>query len=101
MPQVPYDPVPTEQAEDLRYGEPRVEAAPAAFGVNIGQGIQRLGEAGLQGGEKVFQTGMWLANLDNENAARDAQNQYAIQSSQLHAKYGALTGKDAADALPQ
>ena len=101
MPQVPYDPVPQEQAEDLRYGEPRVEAAPAAFGVNIGQGIQRVGEAGVQGGEKVFQTGMWLADLDNKNAARDAQNQYAIQSSQLHAKFGALTGKEAADALPQ
>lgn len=100
MPQVPYDPVPQIPAEDPRIRRPEVEAPPAAFGVNIAQGVRQVGETGEQIGNELFSRAIALQQLNNENAARERQNEYAIQSSLLHAQFGALTGKAAAEQLP-
>ena len=101
MPEVPYDPIPNVQPTErpLRvFGVPNV---PAAFGENVARALDLAGGQVAKGGEEVFNRGVWLQELNNQSTAREAQNQYAIQSSDLHAKYGALTGKEAVDALPQ
>lgn len=99
MAQVPYTPYST--AEPTTGGEKVSVSTPgAAFGENIAQAVQGLGSTVEKVGDEIFSRAMALQDLRNETDARDAQSKYAEQASLLHAKYGALEGKEAADALP-
>lgn len=99
MAQVPYTPAAT--AEPTVGGERlQVNAPAAAFGVNIAQAVEGLGAEGEKVGDELFTRAMALQELRNEADAREAQSNYAQQASLLHAQYGALEGKAAADALP-
>lgn len=98
MPQVPYTPYST--AEPTSGGERlSVSTPPAAFGANIGAALGQLGSTTEQVGGELFSRAMALQDLRNETDAREAQTAYAEKASQLHAEYGALEGKAAADGL--
>ena len=98
MPRVPYEPFPT--AQPVTGGERvNVQAPPAAFGVNVGAALENLGATGQQVGNELFTRAIALQDLANENAARQAQSDFAQKSSELHAQFGTLTGKAAADGL--
>lgn len=98
MPRVPYQPfstaTPTGGAERVSVSTP-----PEAFGVNIGHALSAIGSTTEQVGSELFGRAIALQDLRNEADARDAQTQYATQASELHAQYGALEGKAAADGL--
>ncbi len=98
MAQVPYTPYSTAEpgggSERLSVSPP-----PAAFGTNIAQAIQGLGTTTEQVGGELFSRAMALQDLRNETDAREAQTEYAEKASMLHAQYGALEGKAAADGL--
>jgi hypothetical protein len=98
MPQVPYQPFSTEQPQS---GGERVSVStpPAAFGVNVAQAVEGLGGQLEKSGDELFTRAMALQDLRNETDAREAQTQYAEKASELHAQYGALEGKAAADGL--
>jgi hypothetical protein len=98
MPQVPYQPFST--AEPSGGGEHlTVSTPPAAFGENVAQAVQGLGGQLEKSGDELFTRAMALQDLRNETDAREAQTQYAQKASELHAQYGALEGKAAADGL--
>ena len=98
MAQIPYTPYSTEQPQG---GGERVQvnAPPAAFGVNVAQAVEGLGGQIEKSGDELFTRAMALQDLRNETDAREAQTQYVEKSSELHAQYGALEGKAAADGL--
>jgi hypothetical protein len=99
MPQVPYQPfstaTPQSSGERLNVSTP-----PAAFGENIGAALEQLGTTSQHVGDELFTRAIALQDLHNETVAREAQSKYAEQASLLHAQYGSLEGKAAADALP-
>lgn len=98
MAQVPYTPYST--AEPTSGGERiSVSTSPAAFGVDVAQAVQGLGGQLEKSGDELFTRAMALQDLRNETDAREAQTQYAQKASELHAQYGALEGKAAADGL--
>lgn len=99
MPRVPYEPYPTAQPQG---GGERVsvQTPGAAFGENIGQALEGLGTTTEKVGGELFQRAIALQELKNEAEARDAQTEYATKASLLHADFGALEGKAAADRLP-
>jgi hypothetical protein len=99
VPQVPYQPVST--AEPIVSGEKiQIQTPGAAFGENVGAALRQLGTTTDQVGNELFGRAMALQDLRNETDAREAQSKYAEQASLLHAQYGALEGKAAADGLP-
>lgn len=98
MAQIPYTPYSTAEpsggAEHLSVSTP-----PAAFGENIAKAVEGLGGTLEHAGDELFTRAMALQDLRNETDAREAQTQYAEKASELHAQYGALEGKAAADGL--
>lgn len=98
MPRVSYQPFST--AEPQSPGERiAIQTPGAAFGENIGAALQHLGTTGEQVGSELFSRAIALQDLRNEADARAAQTDFATKSSELHAQYSALTGKDAVDGL--
>lgn len=98
MARVPYNPVPNIQPQAP--GEAISENTPgAAFGENIGAALRNLGSSVGQVGNELFQRAIALQDLRNEADAREAQTNFAIESSKLHAQYSSLEGKAAADGL--
>lgn len=104
MPQVPYQPYPTAQpiegtgAKPISVGTPSI--GPEAFGAQVGNALSTLGNVEEHTGDELFTRAQAMQQLYNENAAKDAAAQYDIQAGLLHAKYNALEGKDAINALP-
>ena len=99
MAQIPYTPYSTV-APDPGGGEKvTTSPPPAAFGVNVAQAVEGLGGQIEKSGDELFTRAMALQDLRNETDAREAQTQYAEKASLLHAQYGALEGKSAADGL--
>lgn len=77
MAQVPYSPEPTPlQPTDIR--GPQVNAPGAAFGLNIAQSQEKLGQQGEQSGGELFARAMEIQGLHNETTARET----AIQATQ-------------------
>lgn len=98
MARVPYSPVPTAQPQSPGEGI-AVNTPGAAIGENIGAALRQLGTTTEQAGGELFQRAIALQDLRNETDAREAQTNFAIESSKLHAQYSALEGKAAADGL--
>jgi hypothetical protein len=99
--QVPYNPIPTADAQAR--GAPNVNVATPgeAFGTTIGSALQGLGKSLEHGGDELYARAVALKNLQNETEAREADAKYMIEAGDLHAKFNALEGKDAVAAYPQ
>lgn len=98
MARVPYQPFST--AEPLVSGERVAVNTPGAvFGENIGAALRQVGTSTEQAGNELFTRAIALQDLRNETDAREAQTEFATQSSELHAKFNALEGKAAVDGL--
>lgn len=101
MPQVPYNPVPTQS--------PRMIATPMlsqnvdanAFGANVGQALSHLGDTVGHASNEIFTRALALQNLRNEADARQADTDYMMEASKLHADFNSLEGKNAVDAYPK
>lgn len=100
MAQVPYNPTPTVEPTSASTPAMREDAPPAAFGVNIAQSVQNLGQSLTSTGNELFGRAVALKQLDNESEARDADTQYMIEVGKRHADFSTLEGKQRADALP-
>lgn len=104
MPQVPYQPYPTEKpiegtgARSVSVGTPSIGAE--AFGAQVGNALSGLGNVAEHAGDELFARASAMQQLYNENAAKDAAAKYDIQSGLMHAKYNALEGQDAINAFP-
>ncbi len=101
MPQVPYSGAP--QVAPISAPTPRYTAdtPPTAFGTNVAQAIEGLGQAAQGAGNELFARGLAMQDLYNHSQAEEADAKYMQQAGDLHAKYSALQGKDAVDAYPK
>lgn len=99
MPQIPYTPFSTVDPSSGGGEHLTVSTPPDAFGTGIARAVEGLGSTLEKSGDELFTRAMALQDLRNETDAREAQTQYAQKASELHASYGALEGKAAADGL--
>ena len=100
MPEVPYSPVPTDVEEyPHRIEGPRVEALPAAFGINVAQASHQLGQSIGAAGEDVFRGALYMQNLRNEAVAREAAVSAGQEMAIAQSKFDELEGKARSDAL--
>jgi len=97
LPQVPYSG--TLQVAPQLDPTPRytADAIPAAFGVNVGQAIEGLGKTGEAVGNEVFARGLALQEVNNHAEAQEATAKFMEAAGDIHAKLGAMQGKDAVD----
>ena len=97
MPQVPYDGV-QRVAPNLE-PTPRfqVAATPDAFGVNVAQAVEGLGKAVDGAGTEIYQRGIAMQDLYNHSEAQAAAAKFMEAAGDVHAKLGAMQGKDAVD----
>lgn len=101
MPQVPYTGVPQVAPQDTPIPRYQADAGPAAFGVNIAQATQHLGEVAQGAGSELFARGLAMQDLYNHSEAQQADADYMQKSGELHAQYSSLEGKAAVDAYPK
>lgn len=100
-PNVPYNPTP--QVNQQQIGQPgvHVDSPLAAFGGATAEALQGLGQTVSGAGNELFARAVALKQLDNETEARNADADYMINAGKLHADYSALQGKAAVDAYPK
>lgn len=73
-------------------------ATPQAFGAQIGQGEEKVGQALGQVGQEGIETGIQYQGVLNEHAANMAELELATKGGDVYNKYKTLTGLDAANA---
>ena len=97
MPQVPYTGVPTV-APQLN-PTPRYDASvsPDMFGANIGNALQGLGKTEEGVGNEIFARGIAMQDLNNHAESQAATAKFMEAAGDIHAKLGAMQGKDAVD----
>ena len=100
MPQVPYQPIPTErpnQALDYQ----RVQANPDAFGAGVGRATQQLGGQIKQSSEAVYRAAADFQKRQDETDV-DAvySNVFSPAFRDMYQQYYSLQGKGAVDAMP-
>ncbi len=102
MPQVPYRPYAevTPQGGDTPF-QSAAGATPDAFGAQVGQAEQGLGQQIQHFGDVISKHAVTFAERDNQAAATDLYTQASIEVGNLDAKFGSLEGKARADALPE
>ncbi len=101
MPQVPYQPVPSQVLADIPTPEmnPRIPAA--AFGGEVGQALSGLGHTLEGAGTEIFSRALAMQNLNNETEANKADAEYMKQAAIIHLQFSQLRGDDVAKALPK
>lgn len=97
MPSVPYSGVPQVAPSDNPIPRFSVDAGPAAFGVNVAQAIEGLGKTTAGVGDEVFQRGLAMQDINNHAEAQAATAKFMEAAGDVHAKLGAMQGKDAVD----
>lgn len=97
MPSVPYTGVPTI-APQLN-PTPRYDAqvSPDMFGANIGQALSNLGKTEEGAGNEIFARGIAMQDLNNHAESQAATAKFMEAAGDIHAKLGAMQGKDAVD----
>ena len=73
------------------------DAMPAAFGVNVAQAIEGLGKTGEAVGNEVFARGQAMQEVNNHAESQEAAAKFMEAAGDIHAKLGAMQGKDAVD----
>lgn len=98
--QVPYEGAPTLTPRFEPTPTVGVAANPAAFGVNIAQATEHLGEISQTAGKEIFDRAFAMQDLTNEASAREASIRATQEQAQIHARFNAAEGANAgADAL--
>lgn len=96
-----FEPVPTVAPTGAPDDYQRIQASPEAFGMATAQGLANLG----QGIEKVGETGLDILtarqHLTNEVHSSEVNTWLADKITDRHSTFSQLTGKAALDALPQ
>lgn len=95
MAQVPFTGVQTVAPQDNPIPRDTVQATPEAFGVNVWQAVRQLGSTADQVGQEVFTRGLAMQDLANHSEAQEATAQFMAKAGEIHAKLGAMQGKDA------
>src|SRR6516165_1331983 len=94
MPQVPtLLPTVSPQGPATPEFQPRI--AEGAFGETVARGFQQLGAGIGRGGDEIFNTALYLQNLQNQTEALDASSAYAEQSTRMRAEFHAQEGANA------
>ena len=75
--------------------EVHVEATPAAFGTNVAQAVQGLGEVQEGAGKEMFQRALAFQDLTNHATARGASVKTAQEQAQLWSDFDSKGGMDA------
>lgn len=117
--QVPYSPVATEKASGQGTPSYNVSVSANAFGAQAAEAqesaakmvghadvalygaVSDLGKEFRHVGNEMWERAVALQQLRNDTEAREADARYMIKAGELHANYGALTGKAAVDAFPK
>lgn len=100
MPQVPYEGYPTRTASFEPTPSISVNTPPAAFGVNVAEAVEHLGNVQQGAGKELFDRAYAMQELQAHANAMSAVTD--VQNRQLQAEltYRQLQGKDAVDAYP-
>lgn len=101
MPQVPYSGAPSIGPSGPATPRLSVDTPPAAFGANVAQATQGLGQALEGAGKELFVRATAMQDLYNHSQAQEADAKYMQAAGELHAQYNALSGKDAVAAYPK
>lgn len=101
MPQVPYNPVPSERPSGQGIPARHIDAPIGAFGGGVAEATQGLGGQIEKSNDQLWNTAFDLQKLKLDSEAKEADAQYVITAGKLHADYGALSGKEAVDAYPK
>lgn len=98
MANVPYNPSPTVEPTSGGSGasyQSIPEANPAAFGAQIGEAEEKLGQAGQEVGNKASDIADEFAKMaTTSKAENDFATQYATGAAQLRQKFDSLDDKD-------
>lgn len=97
MPQVPYSG--SLQVAPENNPIPRYEAqvTPDMFGANVGNAINQLGKTEDGVGNEIFARGLAMQDVNNHAEAQEATAKFMEAAGDIHAKLGAMQGKDAVD----
>jgi LAS superfamily LD-carboxypeptidase LdcB len=97
MANVPYNPIP----QDALTGQPtprtQVNTPGAAFGTNIAEAVQHLGNVGEHVGNELFSRAVAMQELNNSAEKDTLEAQGISRLGDLHAQYGASQGRQAVD----
>ena len=98
---VPYDPVPNIAPAAVALPQRRTDVPAAAFGVESAQALSGLGKAVAGAGDEIFKRAIAMQELQNQTEAKEAEAEYVISSSKLHADYHSMQGRQAVDSFPK
>ena len=82
-------------------GPMSVRASPEDFGAQVGEGLQRIGNAGQQVGGDIMNYAAYKQGLINEVVQTQTESKYLQEQSALTGQFKSLTGLAAQNALPQ
>ena len=103
--EVPYTGVPDTVQPQAPKFEPipslNVQAPPAAFGVNLAQAVEHLGDVQEGAAKELFGRALAFQQMDQVAAANAASAEYQNQSGERYAQYGEQKGKNAIDGWDQ
>src|SRR6266702_4383023 len=91
MPQVPYQPVPAVTPSGVGRNI-SISTPGAAFGENISQAVQHLGQVTEHAGNEIFSRAMALQEVQNQSDARDAITTMALEMTDAQNKFDAAEG---------
>lgn len=97
MPNVPYTGVPTVAPQDTPIPRYEAQVSPEMFGANIGNALQNLGKTEEGAGNEIFARGIAMQDLNNHAESQAATAKFMEAAGDIHAKLGAMQGKDAVD----
>lgn len=102
QPNVPYSPFPSV-APTTSSGNDYISAraTPAAFGADVGQGLERAGAQGEQVGQKVTELAMQFKQMQIATDQLEATTAASKDLGVLESKFRQLSGNNATAALPQ
>lgn len=101
MPAVPYNPVPQEKPSGQGIPQRHLDVPVVAFGGGVAKATEGLGGQIEKSNDQLWNMAFELQKLKLDSEAKEADAQYVIAAGDMHAKFGALAGKDAVDAYPQ
>ena len=101
MPRVPYTGVPEIAPSARPIPSIGVATPPAAFGASTAEATIGLGRTAEHVGDELFQRAMAMQQLANTSEASEAATNFMIEAGDLHAKYGAMQGREAVEAYPK
>lgn len=101
MPQVPYQPAPTERPIAGTGASPfNLNVSAASFGGAVAAATEHLGQTVEHASDEMFVRAQALQQLKNETEASEADSKYMIAVGEKHAQFSSLQGKAAVDAYP-